>query len=97
MRNGVPEIMNADRGSQFTSAEFLGVLKGKGIAISMDGRGQWRDNVFVERLWKSVKYEDVYLRGYLSFYNSRNPHRAHSGLTPDMVYFKTLVPAALVA
>ena len=110
MRYGAPAIMNTDQDSQFTSAEFLAALKNAGIAISMDGRGQWRDNVFVERLWKSVKYEDVYLRGYetvsavragiegyLAFYNDRRPHRAHGGLTPDMVYFKSLAPAALAA
>jgi len=109
-RDGVPAIMNTDQGSQFTSAEFINVLKDAGIQISMDGRGQWRDNVFVERLWKSIKYEDVYLRGYetvsavragirhyLEFYNGRRPHRAHGGFTPDMVYFKTLAPASLAA
>jgi len=107
---GAPQIMNTDKGSQFTSAEFIDTLKTNEIAISMDGRGQWRDNVFVERLWKSVKYEDVYLRSYetvsgmregiscyLSFYNSRRPHRAHGGDTPDMVYFTTLATAALAA
>jgi putative transposase len=103
-RYGVPEIMNTDQGSQFTSAEFTGELKAHGIAISMDGRGQWRDNVFVERLWKTVKYEEVYLKAYDSvsaarasigaylddFYNTRRPHRAHEGKTPDMVYFASL-------
>lgn len=104
-RFGVPEIMNTDQGSQFTSAEFTDVLKNHGIQISMDGRGQWRDNVFVERLWKSVKYEDVYLKAYetvsavragiaayLDFYNARRPHRAHGGRTPDVVYFGSLAP-----
>jgi Transposase and inactivated derivatives len=107
---GPPEIMNTDQGSQFTGSEFIGVLREHGIAISMDGRGQWRDNVFVERLWKSVKYEDVYLRGYetvsavrtglaryLAFYNSRRPHSAHGGDTPDMVYFKALGPCRQAA
>ncbi len=107
---GPPEIMNTDQGSQFTGSEFIGVLREHGIAISMDGRGQWRDNVFVERLWKSVKYEDVYLRGYetvsavrtglaryLAFYNSRRPHSAHGGDTPDMVYFKALAPCQQAA
>ena len=88
---------------QFTGAEFIGELRRHGIAISMDGRGQWRDNVFVERLWKSVKYEDVYLKAYdtvsearagisryIDFYNTRRPHRAHGGDTPDMIYFATL-------
>lgn len=109
-RYGVPEIMNTDQGSQFTSTAFTDTLRDNGIAISMDGRGQWRDNVFVERLWRSIKYEEVYLRGYesvsaaragidryLNFYNARRPHRAHGGKTPDMVYFNTLAPAALAA
>jgi len=101
-RHGKPEIMNTDQGSQFTGTEFIGELHKHRIAISMDGRGQWRDNVFVERLWKSVKYEDVYLKAYetvsdarggisryIDFYNSRRPHRAHGGRTPDVVYFAT--------
>jgi putative transposase len=100
---GPPEIMNTDQGSQFTSAEFIAELQRHDIAISMDGRGQWRDNVFVERLWKSVKYEDVYLRAYdtvsaaragiaayFDFYNARRPHSAHGGQTPDVVYFGSL-------
>ena len=86
-RHGQPEIFNTDQGSQFTSAAFTGLLAENGIAISMDGRGSWRDNVFVERLWRSVKYEEVYLRAYdsvgearaslgryLDFYNRRRPH-----------------------
>ena len=102
-RYGAPEIVNTDQGSQFTSAAFVNELMKHGIAISMDGRGQWRDNVFVERLWKSVKYEEVYLKAYdsvsaaragigtyIDFYNARRPHRAHGGQTPDMVYFKPL-------
>jgi len=102
-RYGTPEIMNTDQGAQFTGAEFLGELRRHGIAISMDGRGQWRDNVFVERLWKSIKYEDVYLKAYesvsavragissyIDFYSARRPHRAHGGQTPDMVYFNSL-------
>jgi putative transposase len=102
-RFGVPEIMNTDQGSQFTSADFTDALKRHGIAISMDGRGQWRDNVFVERLWKSVKYEEVYLKAYgtvsaarehigryFAFYNARRPHRSHEGQTPDTIYFGTL-------
>jgi putative transposase len=100
---GAPAIMNTDQGSQFTGADFTDVLKEHGIAISMDGRGQWRDNVFVERLWKSVKYEEVYLKayetvsaaragiaGYIDFYNARRPHRTHRGQTPDGVYFASL-------
>ena len=63
-RHGKPEIFNTDQGSQFTGAAFTGVLANNGIAISMDGKGAWRDNVFVERLWRSVKYEEVYLRAY---------------------------------
>ena len=88
-RHGKPEISNTDQGSQFTGSAFTGVLTNNGIAISMDGKGAWRDNVFVERLWRSVKYEEVYLRAYdsvsearasighyLNFYNRRRPHRA---------------------
>ena len=98
--HGAPEIFNTDQGAQFTSEAFTGTLKAHGIAISMDGKGRWVDNVFVERLWRSVKYEDVYLRAYetptelrtglrhyFTFYNTR---RRHSGLgrrTPDTVYF----------
>jgi putative transposase len=102
-RYGTPQIMNTDQGSQFTGHEFIGELQRHGIAISMDGRGQWRDNVFVERLWKSVKYEDVYLRAYDSVsavrdglaayfvrYNGQRPHKAHGGRTPDEVYFASL-------
>ena len=100
---GRPEIFNTDQGSQFTSEDFTGLLKDNGIAISMDGKGCWRDNVFVERLWKSIKYEEVYLHGYdsvsaaragigryLGFYNERRPHRSLDGATPDSVYFKSL-------
>jgi putative transposase len=100
-RYGSPEIFNTDPGSQFTSGDFVAVLNREGIAISMDGKGCWRDNVFVERLWKSVKYEEVYLHAYesvsaardgiaryLAFYNSRRPHRVHQGRTPDQMYFR---------
>ena len=102
-RYGRPEIFNTDQGSQFTSAEFIDVLKKNGIAISMDGKGAWRDNVFVERLWRSVKYEEVYLRAYDSvsaaraglsryfdFYNTRRPHSTLDGATPDEFYFAWL-------
>ncbi|WP_354141725.1 IS3 family transposase [Bradyrhizobium sp. LB11.1] len=102
-RHGKPEIFNTDQGSQFTGAAFTGVLAGNGIAISMDGRGAWRDNVFVERLWRSVKYEEVYLRAYdsvseartsigryLDFYNCRRPHSSLDGSTPDQAYFTPL-------
>ena len=108
-RYGTPDIFNTDQGSQFTSLEFTGLLKEHGIAISMDGRGCWRDNVFVERLWKSVKYEEVYLHAYetvsaahqglaryLTFYNQTRPHRALDGRTPDEVYFDNL-PTRLTA
>ena len=103
MRYGVPEIFNTDQGSQFTSLEFTELLKQHGIAISMDGKGCWRDNVFVERLWKSIKYEEVYLRAYdtvsaakagignyLTFYNGRRPHSTLDGRTPDAFYFANL-------
>jgi putative transposase len=108
-RYGAPEILNTDQGSQFTSAAFIGVLETAGVRVSMDGRGCWRDNVFVERLWRSIKYEEVYLHGYESvtaaregidryvgFYNARRPHRALDGATPDTVYFNSL-PVALAA
>ncbi len=100
---GTPEIMNTDQGSQFTSQAFTGLLKDNGIQISMDGKGSWRDNVFVERLWRSVKYEEVYLHAYGSvsearagldryfrFYNTRRPHSSLDGQTPDQVYFNAL-------
>jgi putative transposase len=96
---GRPEIFNTDQGSQFTSLAFTSVLKAHGIQISMDGTGCWRDNVFVERLWKTVKYEEVYLRAYetvqmaqqylssyLTFYNQCRPHQALGGTTPDERY-----------
>jgi putative transposase len=99
-RFGTPEIFNTDQGAQFTSAGFLDVLRAHGIKISMDGKGRWRDNVFVERLWRSVKYEEVYLhayetvsdvrvglRRYFTFFNHRRPHTALVRRTPDAVYF----------
>jgi putative transposase len=102
-RYGKPEIFNTDQGCQFTSTDFTGLLKEHDIKISMDGKGCWRDNVFVERLWRSVKYEEVYLRAYdsvaeakthlgnyLAFYNERRPHRSLDGKTPDAVYFAGL-------
>jgi putative transposase len=102
-RHGKPDIDNTDQGSQFTGSAFTGVLATNGIAISMDGKGAWRDNVFVERLWRSVKYEEVYLRAYdsvsearasigsyLDFYNSRRPHSSLDGTTPDRAYFIAL-------
>ena len=97
---GAPAIFNTDQGSQFTSKDFTGVLKRHGVAISMDGKGRWMDNVFVERLWRSVKYEDIYLkayetpaalreglRHYFEFYNQERGHMAHDSRTPDEVYF----------
>jgi putative transposase len=106
---GKPEIFNTDQGSQFTCPAFTGVLAANGIAISMDGKGAWRDNVFVERLWRSVKYEEVYLRAYdsagearssigryLNFYNGRRPHSSLDGTTPDEAYFNPL-PIRLAA
>jgi len=110
VRYGSPEIMNTDQGSQFTSSEFITTLESNGIAISMDGKGCWRDNVFVERLWKSIKYEEVYLRAYesvseakfhlgryITFYNERRPHSSLDGRTPDHVYFTSLPPLAVAA
>src|SRR4051794_24510921 len=98
---GKPEIFNTDQGSQFTSADFTGLLLQNGVAISMDGRGAWRDNVFVERLWRSVKYEEVYLHAYdsvadaraslgryLDFYNGKRPHSSLAASTPDQAYFR---------
>ena len=99
-KHGAPAIFNTDQGSQFTAEAFTSVLKERGITISMDGKGAWRDNVFVERLWRSVKYEEVYLKAYASvaeardslgryftFYNTRRPHQALDGMTPDQAYF----------
>jgi putative transposase len=98
--HGRPEIFNTDQGSQFTGAAFTSVLASNGIVISMDGKGAWRDNVFVERLWRSVKYEEIYLRAYesvsearnsigryLDFYNRRRPHSSLDDRTPDQAYF----------
>lgn len=102
-RYGNPEIFNTDQGSQFTSMAFTSVLLREKIAISMDGRGAWRDNVIVERLWRSVKYEEVYLHAYggvsearssigryLGFYNGRRPHSSLAAKTPDQTYFDNL-------
>ncbi len=100
---GRPDIFNTDQGSQFTSVAFTGVLLNNAVAISMDGKGSWRDNVFVERIWKSVKYEEVYLKAYasvgearssigryLDFYNRRRPHSSLDRRTPDEAYFNHL-------
>jgi putative transposase len=102
-RHGRPEILNTDQGSQFTSTVFTDVLLKAGVIISMDGKGSWRDNVFVERLWRSIKYEEVYLKAYgtvaearasigryVHFYNSRRPHSSLDRKTPDQAYFNRL-------
>ena len=101
--HGRPEIFNTDQGSQFTGIEFTGALKDQGIKISMDGRGRWRDNVFVERLWRSLKYECVYLHAFetgsqarhgigrwIEFYNRRRPHSAHGIKTPDEAWAQSM-------
>ena len=107
-RYGKPEIFNSDQGSQFTSHAFTSVLLEADIAVSMDGRGAWRDNVFIERLWRSVKYEEIYLHAYdtvstarasigryLAFYNGRRLHSSLGRQTPDQAYFDRLPhPAA---
>jgi putative transposase len=98
-RFGTPEIFNTDQGSQFTSAAFTGTLAAAGVKISMDGRGRWMDNVFIERLWRSLKHEDVYLKGYadgrearagigswIAFYNLQRPHQALGNRTPMAVW-----------
>jgi putative transposase len=101
---GCPQIFNTDQGSEFTGTDFTSVLSKNAIAISMDGRGAWRDNVFVERFWRTVKYEEVYLRAYdsvsearqsigryLDFFNARRPHAALDRRTPDQAYFDPLL------
>lgn len=108
-KHGKPDIFNTDQGSQFTSLDFTSVLLDANIAISMDGKGAWRDNVFVERLWRTVKYEEVYLRAYdsvsearasisryLAFYNRGRPHSSLDERTPDEAYFgaQTMARAA---
>jgi putative transposase len=100
---GTPDIFNTDQGSQFTSIGFTSILVSHGIRISMDGQGRWRDNVFIERLWKTVKYQEVYLKAYESIsharkeltkffdrYNMRRPHQGLDDRTPDEVYWSTL-------
>ena len=107
---GQPEIFNSDQGSQFTSIAFTAPLLKRGVQISMDGRGAWRDNVFVERLWRSIKYEEVYLHAYesvseakagiaryIGFYNSRRPHSSLDKSTPEEFYFTTLPKLKAVA
>ena len=98
-RHGRPQIFNTDQGVQFTSADFTGLLRDHGIAISMDGKGCWRDNIFVERLWRTIKYEEVYLHAYptvaearaslgryLTRYNTRRPHSSLADRTPEQAY-----------
>ena len=109
-KHGTPEIFNTDQGSQFTSTDFIKVLAAREIKISMDGKGAWRDNVFIERLWRSIKYEEIYLRAYasvsearagigryLTFYNSRRPHSSLDGRNPDQAYFKQPISEAVAA
>lgn len=103
LKYGTPDIFNTDQGSQFTSLEFTGILAANGIRISMDGRGRWMDNIFIERLWKTVKYQEVFLKAYESIshakkelskffdrYNARRPHQGLGDRTPDDVYLGTL-------
>ena len=107
--HGTPEVFNSDQGSQFTSEAFTGVLKREGITISMDGRGRAFDNIFVERLWRSVKHEDVYLNGYATmgellvgltkyfiFYNGERPHQALKNKTPDGVHQTAIGGGAMI-
>lgn len=104
---GVPEISNTDQGSQFTSDEYIKLLEERGVAISMDGKGRWIDNVFVERVWRSLKYEEVYLKAYdstaearagiaawIEFYNYERPHQSLGYKTPWDVYSSNTAPAA---
>ena len=108
-RSEKPELFNTDQGSQFTSEAFTRRLKENGINISMDGKGRWRDNVFIERIWRSIKYEEVYLhayasvseartslRRYIDFYNASRPHSSLKAQTPDQVYFNRL-PESMAA
>lgn len=107
--HGRPEVFNSDQGSQFTSVAFTNVLKREGVTISMDGRGRALDNIFVERLWRNVKYEDVYLKGYanmaelmvglaqyFAFYNTERPHQSLAYQTPDQVYSAGVGGGALI-
>jgi putative transposase len=100
-RHGAPEIFNTDQGSQFTGRGFIAALQAANITISMDGKGRWLDNVFIERLWRTVKYEEVYLRAYdsvtssravlrqyFAFYNQRRTHQSLDNRTPDKVYYQ---------
>jgi len=108
-KHGRPEVFNTDQGSQFTSPCFTGILATNGIKISMDGRGRWMDNVFIERLWRSLKYECIYLYAFetggelragvstwLGHYNSHRPHSTLCGRTPDEVYYARPLPALVL-
>ena len=107
---GQPEIVNTDQGSQFTATDFTDAVLRRGLRLSMDGKGAWRDNVFVERVWRSVKYEEVYLKAYesvgharrsigdyINLYNQRRPHSSLEDRTPDEAYFATLTAIKLAA
>jgi len=109
-RHGTPEIVNVDQGSQFTATEFTDAVHARGCKLSMDGRGAWRDNVFVERIWRSAKYERIYLRvydsvgharadiaEYFTWYNTERPHSSLDRVTPDEKYFNLLPPVAKAA
>ncbi|MBU9423689.1 IS3 family transposase [Burkholderia gladioli] len=102
-RYGLPDIVNTDQGSQFTAGAFTEAVLGRGVRLSMDGKGAWRDNVFVERVWRSIKYEEIYLRAYesvsharrsigdyIDLYNRKRPHSSLADQTPDEAYFATL-------
>ena len=106
LSKGKPEIFNTDQGSQFTGEAFTGLLKRHGVKISMDGKGSYRDNIFIERLWRTVKYEEVYLKAYQNgrearislgkyfrFYNTERPHQSHGYRTPAEVFTLTLIEA----
>ena len=109
-RWGTPAIVNTDQGSQFTAQDFVDAVLSRGCQMSMDGRGAWRDNVFVERLWRTIKYEEVYLKAYenvpearaeigryITFYNTKRPHSSLDGQTPDQAYFNRLSPIPVAA
>ena len=109
-RYGTPEIVNTDQGSQFTAEEFTDVVLAKGCKLSMDGRGAWRDNVFVDRVWRSVKYERVYLKAYdsvsaaradiaeyMAWYNTGRPHSRLDRVTPEQAYLNLLPKLAEAA
>ncbi|MFH1638827.1 MAG: integrase core domain-containing protein, partial [Chloroflexota bacterium] len=106
LRKGKPDIFNTDQGAQFTSEAFTGLLEQHGVRISMDGKGSYNDNLFIERLWRTVKYEEVYLKAYqdgrdarislgnyFRFYNTERPHQSHGYRTPAEVYCTTMVEA----